>query len=290
MRILETHYITYMRFRLIVLLSVAVVAPSADLFKDDFSRLPPRVFSEPIKQLTNAIQEYHYLPHRGVSILPWENAIAHTDVWTGGDEDGKAYVEMHEVNPTRKTMNPTLVTGDIDWFDYTLETKVRPLSNSDMAGIAFRYRTNRHYYLFALTGGNRAVLRLRLPEEKKFQIAEWKDLGSADFAYDTKRYYTLKVENSGPKMRAYIDGKLVLEASDSEILKGRVGVTANIPARFTDVRVSASADVERGIKQRVANTRSGTFESARFQSEAQNLEEVRYARLRRRTQRSFRRS
>ena len=42
----------------------------AELFRDDFSKLPPRIFSEPIKQLTNAIQEYHYLPHRGVPTGP----------------------------------------------------------------------------------------------------------------------------------------------------------------------------------------------------------------------------
>jgi len=60
-------------------------ALAVDLFQDDFRRLPPRVLSEPIKQLTNAIQEYHYLPHRGVALYPWENAICHTDSWAGGD-------------------------------------------------------------------------------------------------------------------------------------------------------------------------------------------------------------
>ena len=29
------------------------------------------------------------------------------------------------------------------------------------AGLVFRYHTNRHFYQFALSGGNRAVLRLR---------------------------------------------------------------------------------------------------------------------------------
>jgi len=31
-------------------------------------------FSEPVKQLTNALHEYHYVEHRGVRLLPWENA------------------------------------------------------------------------------------------------------------------------------------------------------------------------------------------------------------------------
>lgn len=235
---------------LLCLVPTAVLA--VDLFQDDFRRIPPRVLSEPIKQLTNAIQEYHYLPHRGVALDPWENAICHTDSWVGGDEDGKTYIEQHEINGWRRIMNPTLVTGDPEWFDYTLEVKVRPLSLAEMAGIVFRYRTNRHYYLFALTGGDRAVLRLRLPLEKQFRVAEWKDLGAAAFPYDTRRYYSLKVENQGPLIRAYVDGKLLIEASDSEILSGRIGITASIPARFTDVRVTAGEATARAIGDRIA--------------------------------------
>jgi len=237
--------------RTLMLAGLLPAAFAADLFRDDFSRIPPRVISEPIKQLTNAIQEYHYLPHRGVPLDPWENAICHDDVWAGGDEDGKTYLEQHTVNRLRLIMNPLVITGDPEWSDYALEVKVRPRSLAEMAGIAFRYRTNRHYYLFALVGGNRAVLRLRLPLEKQYRVAEWKDLGQVDFTYDTKRYYTLRVENDGPRMRAFIDGKLLIEASDSEILKGKIGVTSNIPARFTDVRVSVTAEVEKAIKARI---------------------------------------
>ncbi len=234
------------------LLLLILPAFAGELFRDDFSKLPPRVLSEPVKQLTNAIQEYHYLPHRGVPTGVWENALAHADVWAGGDEDGKCYLEMHEVNPFARFSHPVMVAGDRDWFDYTLEAKVRPLSLSEMAGIAFRYHTNRHYYLFALTKGNRAVLRLKLPEEKTLHVGEWRDLGEVEFKYDTKRYYSLRVENNGPSIRAFIDGKLVLEASDGEIPKGRIGVVANIPARFTDVVVTATPETERQIQARIA--------------------------------------
>lgn len=242
-----------MRLHALALLAMAAgpMRP-ADLFRDDFSKLPPRVFSEPVKQLTNAIQEYHYLPHRGIAIEPWENAICHDDVWAGGDEDGTPYIEQHTINSLRKAMNPTVVTGDPEWFDYTFEARVRPLSLSEMAGIVFRYRTNRHYYLFALTGGDRAVLRLRHPFEQAFRTAEWTDLGSASFAYDTRRYYTLKVENAGQRIRAFVDNKLVLEARSSDILKGRIGLTSNIPARFTAVRVDADPQVNGEIARRIS--------------------------------------
>jgi rhamnogalacturonan endolyase len=229
---------------------------AADLFRDDFGSYPPRVLSEPVRGLTNAIQEYHYLPHRGVPLDPWENAIIHEDAWAGGDEDGKTFMEMHIENPMPKLMNPTLVVGDPEWSNYTVEAKVRPLSKRDMAGVVFRYHHNRHYYLFSLSDGNKARLRVRLPIEKAFREADWRDIGEIAFPYETTRFYTMRVENEGPRIRAFIDGKLVLEANDGEILKGKAGITANFPTRFTDFVVSVSdqeaAAIDRRISEREA--------------------------------------
>src|SRR5690348_15863006 len=50
------------------LLCLLPAAMAGELFRDDFSRFPPRIFSEPVKQLTNALHEYHYVHDRGVSL------------------------------------------------------------------------------------------------------------------------------------------------------------------------------------------------------------------------------
>jgi len=220
-------------------LLAALSARSAELFRDDFSRFAPGWLTSPVGQLNAAIQEYHYLPHRGVPLGPWANAICHLDAWVAGDEDGVPYLEQHTVNALARQMNPIFLTGDPEWSDYAVEVKIRPLSFADMAGVVFRYRTNRHYYLFALSGGKQARLAVRLPLDKAFRVGDWRELAAAPFPYDTQRYYSLKVENDGPRIRAWIDGQLLLEASDGELLKGKAGVTANIPARFQDFRVAA---------------------------------------------------
>ena len=232
--------------------SLCTVAFGADLFRDDFSKLPPGWLSKPVGLLNGAIQEYHYLPHRGVATHPWYNPITHNDSWVTGDEDGKAYVEQHLVHDQPDRWQPLFVTGDPLWASYTVTARVKPLSLSEMAGVVFRYHTNRHYYLFSISGGNKARLALRLPLETRFRAIDWKELGSADFNYDVTRYYELKVENDGPKIRAYIDGKLVVDATDPDTLSGRAGITANIPARFTDFAVTATADAERRIRTAVA--------------------------------------
>jgi rhamnogalacturonan endolyase len=235
-----------------LLMLAALPSGAADLFRDDFSRFPPGWLSFPQGTLNAAIQEYHYLPHRGVPTGPWANAICHMDAWLAGDEDAKPYLEQHLVKGgASQYTTPIFITGDPEWSDYTLEARVRPLSQSDWSGLVFRYRTNRHYYLFALTGGTHARLALRLPMDKAFRAADWKELGSAPFAYDTRRYYTLRVENQGPRMRAFVDGKLVLEASDSEILKGKAGLAAETPTRYQDFAVTAPDAAVKAVQGRI---------------------------------------
>src|SRR3954447_14013150 len=94
----------------------ALAAPArcaaVDLFRDDFSRFPPGWLSKPLGTLNGAIQEYHYLPNRGVPLEPWEAPIAHIDAWIAGDEDGVPYVEQHTINELANIMSPLFVTGD----------------------------------------------------------------------------------------------------------------------------------------------------------------------------------
>ncbi|MGJ5814767.1 hypothetical protein [Paludibaculum fermentans] len=222
------------------LLALCLPLLAGDLIRDDFSRFPPGWLSQPVGQLNAAIQEYHYLPHRGVPLEPWFNPIVHQDAWIASDENGKSYVEQQGLTDRPAWFNAMLVTGEPEWKNYTVEARVKPLSFGDVAGVVFRYHTNRHYYVFGLRDGDKAVLRLRLPMDEKLRTAAWRDLAAFKFSYDTRRYYTLKVENQGPHMRAYIDGQLVLEADDPEILSGKAGITANRPARFTDFAVTAA--------------------------------------------------
>src|SRR5262249_1855406 len=104
----------------------------------------------------------------------------------------------------------------------------------------FRYRTNRSYYYFSLTGGNKATLQLHLPLETALRQRAWKSLGSSEFNYDTTRYYALRLEGEGSRIRAFIDGKQVIDADDSEILHGKTAIVTTGPARFQDFHVWTS--------------------------------------------------
>ena len=233
-------------FRVVLsFICVLTALRGADLFRDDFSSFPPGWLTNPVGLLNAAIQEYHYVPTRGVPLGPWSNAICHLDAWVAGDESGKPYLEQQLDDTTNQFTNPIFLTGDPEWADYTVEAKVKPLLLKGMAGLVFRYHTNRHYYLFALADGTKARLSLHVPIEDTFRVPKWRDLAEVSFPYDVKRYYTLRVENQGPHIRAFIDGKPVLEASDDEILKGKAGITAGMPSRFEDFAVTAApAEIE----------------------------------------------
>jgi hypothetical protein len=230
-------------------------APLLTLFEDDFSRFPPGPLTAPLGKLNGAIQEYHYLPHRGVPLDPWANAICHIDAWLVGETDGRPYLEQH-LAPNHQDMVPQLfaplfITGDPEWHDYTVEVSVCPLSTTAWAGVVCRYHTNRHHIVFSLEDGKKVRLAKRLPLEEKFRVCSWQQLGAADFPYEANRYYRLRVENNGPEIRAYIDGKLVLTATESELTGGKVGLSAITPARFQDFRVSVTLQTVQEIAARV---------------------------------------
>ncbi|HAX43092.1 MAG TPA: hypothetical protein PLF84_03210 [Bryobacteraceae bacterium] len=248
--------------RLLTLLLLTAPVWSADLFRDDFSRLPPGWLSRPMGQLNAAIQEYHYVARRGVDTGPWANPIIHLDAWVVGEEDGRAFLEQHLMVDRPQWFNALMITGDEEWSGYTIEARVKPLSHGDLAGIVFRYETNRNFIVFGLRGGNEAVLRRRLPVEQEFRVSAWKELGAVKFDHDVRRYYHLKVENSGGRIRAYIDGKLVIEAEESSNPKGKAGVTANMPARFMDFHVHAPDAEVAAIRSRLAR-REGELERLR---------------------------
>jgi len=247
---------------------VSAAEPAVELFRDDFTSYRPGPLTEPIRHLNAAIQEYHYLPHRGTPLGPWANAICHMDAWMAGEEDGQRYIQQHLAPDHRmmipKLFSPIFLTGEPEWSDYTVEVSVRPLSALEMAGVVFRYHTNRHHYLFALQNGKQARLALRLPLESAFRVPEWKELGVVDFPYDDTRYYRLRVENQGPAIRAYIDDKLVLKAESPELPTGKVGFAATAPARFQDFRVTVTPATRKAIEERIAQRNA---ELAKLQAE-----------------------
>jgi hypothetical protein len=223
------------------------------LFSDDFSRFEPGVLSAPLGLLNGAIQEYHYIEHRGVPTHPWRNPIVHLDSWAAGDEDGAPYLEQHLTNDDAR-FAPLFVTGDPAWRDYRVEASVKPLSLQKEAGLVFRYRTSRHYYRLALEDGKRLRLAIRLPLDEAFRVSAWRELAAAPFPYDTRTWYRLEVRAEANRLLGSVDGRTLIDVRDadpaSRLEAGVTGITANMPARFRSFRVTTTAAAVADLRHR----------------------------------------
>ena len=220
-----------------------------ELFADDFSRFPPGLLSAPLGQLNGAIQEYHYIEHRGVPTHPWRNPIVHLDSWAAGDEGATPYLEQHLMNEDRR-FAPLFVTGDPEWRDYRVEVSVRPLSLLKGAGLAFRYHTSRSYYRLALEGGTHVRIALRLPLDEEFRVSVWRELAAAPFTYDTKTWYRLEARVEGDRLQALVDGKPLIDVRDGALGAGIAGITADMPARFTGFRMTSTPRAAEELRKR----------------------------------------
>ena len=88
-------------------------------FKDDFARFQPGALTAPLGKNGGAIQEYHYLPNRGVDLGPWANAICHIDAWVAGEQDGHTYLEQNLASDDKdmvpRLFSPLFITGEPEW-------------------------------------------------------------------------------------------------------------------------------------------------------------------------------
>lgn len=98
-------------------------------------------------------------------------------------------------------------------------------------GLMARYRDEDNYYYVTMRSTNVVSLR-KLVNGTVFI------LDSAALPVTTGKWYTLRMEVVGSSLRTYVDGRLLLEASDTSHAQGTYGlVTYKTTARFDDVSV-----------------------------------------------------
>jgi rhamnogalacturonan endolyase len=254
------------RWRMLAVSAILIVAigsvssgqqPVVDLIREDFSRFPDGMLSAPVGYQNPAIQEYHYLAHRGTPLQPWSNVFCYLDAWKAGTNDGKHFLEQvlapGQNRMAPKLLMPIFLTGDSEWSDYSVEVSVQPSSTEELAGVVFRYHTNRHHYVFGMQGGDTVRLTLKQPLDESFRVASFREIASSRFEYDSAHAYRLRVENEGDEIRCFVDDKLLIRAADGEIKRGKVGFGANIPAKFSDFQVRVQESTKKGIDERIRN-------------------------------------
>jgi rhamnogalacturonan endolyase len=235
------------------------------LLHDDFSELPAGWLTFPVGVMNTAIQENQWIDAREHKFGAWSNAVADQDAWLVSMEaaTGKAYLMQHWYHPPHG-VSAVLIAGENEWADYNFQALVRPLTFDGVAGIAFRYQSNLQYYRLGLRGGDTVELAVQHLITERFRMPNWESVASAPFKYTTDAYLLLRVENEGPNIRAFVNGTKVIEVAHAIYPGGKVGLSADVPARFQDVLVEAPAaagwQIANRVEQRharLASLRSG---------------------------------
>jgi len=182
-----------------------------------------------------AYTEYHYLPEaapRG----PW--SVSNDLGWWGVREaGGKRWLCQSGTNELTYAQ-PMLIAGDDLWEDYRMQARFRPESKDCQSGIVFRYQNDRCYYFLGVQG-EKAVLK-RVNHGTGFHQLSEKTLAQADLQWQPGDCLTADIVVQGKTILARLNNQVQLEATDATYPSGKIGLTADGPTGFTDVKVTTT--------------------------------------------------
>jgi len=245
--------------RLIVsalLLTMTVTCTHADvvgdlpgvLLDDDFSGLRAGL----IMTAVGAHTEYHYLPHasqRGNWAISAFKSYGSQRAWRVIEEgDNRAMLQAYE-NHLRYT-HPMLIAGDPLWRNYRITADFAPASAKGQSGIVFRYRNDRCYYFFG-TNGQRAVLKM-VRHATAFHQPYERFLAEEACSWMPGRYLNMQIDVEDDHFQVKLSNGVVLEARNATYPFGKMGLMSDVPTRYKNIKVTATAAEKQHLQKRMA--------------------------------------
>ena len=240
----------------LTVLSGAAIGEPAVLLDDDFSGLRPGMFSAGV---IGAHAEYHYVHETApqgnwvVSCFTWHIPVQRA--WWVTAEDGDAMLSqtIHFKSTHSHPVVCTATEGDEFWKDYRVSARFAPESDKGQSGIAFRYRNDRCYYFFGVKGA-KAILKV-VNHATAFHKPDEKILAERQFDFKPGEFLTATISIKGDSIRAELGGGIVLQATDSTFAEGKVGLTADVPTKYSFVKVTAGEEEVKRVRKRVRTRR-----------------------------------
>ncbi|HEX2877892.1 MAG TPA: hypothetical protein VHO25_00005, partial [Polyangiaceae bacterium] len=115
----------------------------------------------------------------------------------------------------------------------------RSPTDDDRQGVIFRYQDPGHYYLLSMTEINWGLWRFDAEDTKV-------TLASGTHSMNWATSHNLKIEGSGGRIQAYIDGNLKADVIDDTYKSGRVGVykRTQLSAYFDNLYAVDTTDID----------------------------------------------
>jgi pectate lyase len=125
--------------------------------------------------------------------------------------------------------------GSAGWTDYVVEAKVKPTGwngTDRFAALCARFQDGNNTYMLALRSSGRVELR-------RVASGTGTALAQSAFAVSLNTVYQLRLEVTGPTLRGFVNGVLLVTASDTTFASGRIGAaTEYASATFDDFGVT----------------------------------------------------
>ncbi len=158
--------------------------------------------------------------------------------WTNASGNGSWGIASDGSKVARQTATSSatylMVNGDSNWINYSYSAKVKPGSSGNRHGLVARFTDANNYYFLILKDGSKVYLYKRVNGSETA-------LGYTSFTYNSSTFYTLRIELNGSSLSGYVNGSLMISATDSSLSAGKVGFYTYGNASFDDVTVSDSA-------------------------------------------------
>ncbi len=222
---------------------------AAVLLDDEFDGLRPGMFSAGV---IGAHAEYHYVHEtapRGnwvVSCFTWHTPMQRAWWVTAEDNDAMLSQTIYSKSGHSHPLVCTVAEGSEFWKNYTVSARFAPASDKDQSGIAFRYRNDRCYYFFGVNGG-KAILKV-VNHATAFRKPDEKILAERQFDFKPGEFITATIRTEGDRIRAEV-GDAVLEATDSTFAEGKVGLIADVPTKYSFVKVTADREEAKRVRK-----------------------------------------
>lgn len=223
------------------------------LLEDNFDGLRPGMFSAGV---IGAHAEYHYVhetaPQGNWVVSCFTSGTPEQRAWWVIEEKGDAMLSQ-TINYEGSHSHPmacTVVRGGEFWRDYTVSVRFCPQSNKGQIGVAFRYRNDRCYYFFGVKGP-KAILKV-VKHGVAYRRPYEKILAEQQCTWNAGEFLTATISVEGSHIQAKLDTGVVLEAQDSTFMQGKVALTADVPAKFSTVIVTASTEEMKRVEKSVA--------------------------------------
>jgi len=155
--------------------------------------------------------------------------------------DGSVVYEQTDAASTSQYVSAVAGTC---WTDQIVEARVKIVdfngnSTSNAAVVFARYVSAQTHYMVGMNSGNNGELFIGRRLESTSNAPERIDT-KTNMSWETNTWYTLRLEVTDSTLKAYLDGVLELEATDSRITSGGVAVGArHVNVRFDDVKVTS---------------------------------------------------